>query len=195
MEYADRILINSTRLSSLTGNILLLSWLDHQQIEMGRERFSLDEQIRETLLMFEPQWSAKHIELEVDLDSMDYVGNAVKFAGQNGRINVLLHAADGNARVSIIDNGPGMDAETASYIYDRFYQADTSRSTAGNGLGLTLTKHIVDLHHGTIAVSSIPGTGTAFTVTLPAISQDRRSQPSERSCGRRAGAVGCAGSS
>ena len=84
MEYADRILINSTRLSSLTGNILLLSWLDHQQIEMGREWFSLDEQIRETLLMFEPQWSAKHIELEVDLDSMDYVGNAVNSRGRTG---------------------------------------------------------------------------------------------------------------
>lgn len=181
LEYADRILTNSARLSSLTGNILLLSRLDHQQIEMRRERFSLDEQIRETLLMLEPQWSDKHIELDIDLDTVDYVGNAellaqvwqnlignaIKFVGQNGRINVLLHTTGSSAQVSIIDNGPGMDSETVSHIYDRFYQADTSRSTAGNGLGLTLVRRIVDLHKGTIAVSSIPGTGTAFTVSLP----------------------------
>lgn len=187
MEYADRILTNSARLSSLTGNILLLSRLDHQQIEMQRERFSLDEQIRETLLMLEPQWSDKHIELDIDLDTVDYVGNAellaqvwqnlignaIKFVGQNGRINVLLHTTGSSAQVSILDNGPGMDSETVSHIYDRFYQADTSRSTAGNGLGLTLAKRIVDLHKGTIAVSSIPGTGTAFTVSLPIINESQ----------------------
>ena len=90
-----------------------------------------------------------------------------RFVGRNGRINVLLHVTGNSAQVSIIDNGTGMDSETVSHIYDCFYQADTSRSTAGNGLGLTLAKRIVDLHQGTIGVSSIPGTGTAFPVRLP----------------------------
>lgn len=90
-----------------------------------------------------------------------------RFVGRNGRINVLLHVTGNSAQASIIDNGTGMDSETVSHIYDCFYQADTSRSTAGNGLGLTLAKRIVDLHQGTIGVSSIPGTGTAFTVRLP----------------------------
>lgn len=137
--------------------------------------------------MLEPQWSDKHIELEIDLDTVDYVGNAellaqvwqnlignaIKFTAGNGRIKVLLHTVGDSVQASIIDNGPGMDAETVSHIFDRFYQADASRSTAGNGLGLTLAKRIVELHRGLIAVSSVPGTGTAFTVTLPADGEHR----------------------
>ena len=78
-----------------------------------------------------------------------------------------LRKEQDNLIVSIADNGIGMDEETKKRIYERFYQADTSRTGAGNGLGLTLAKRIVDLHNGTIEVSSEVGKGTAFTVTLP----------------------------
>ncbi|MCH9275628.1 HAMP domain-containing histidine kinase [Bifidobacterium amazonense] len=181
LEYADRILVNATRLSSLTGNILLLSRLDHQRIEAARERFSLDEQIREALLLLEPQWSARGIALDVDLDAVDYVGNAelleqvwlnlignaVKFTADGGTVGVRLRVTGRQVRVGVSDDGPGMDEATMRRIYDRFYQADASRATAGNGLGLTIAKRIVDLHHGTIDVDSSPGAGSTFTVTLP----------------------------
>lgn len=181
LEYAERILVNATRLSSLTGNILLLSQLDHQRIENTQERFSLDEQIRETLLLLEPQWSDKHINLDVDLDTVDYagnaellgqiwfnlIGNAIKFSANGGEVSVRLHIFGEQVQVKVADNGPGMDETTIRHIYDRFYQADTSRATLGNGLGLAIAKRIVDLHHGTIDVDSFPGAGSTFIVTLP----------------------------
>ena len=68
---------------------------------------------------------------------------------------------------SVIDNGPGMDQETQTRIFEKFYQGDSSHSVEGNGLGLTLSKRIVELHGGKISVSSIVGKGITFTVTLP----------------------------
>lgn len=70
-EYTRRILFNTRRLSTLIGNILLLSRLEHQEIEIQREWFSLDEQLREAILMLEPQWNGKHLELDIDLDPVD----------------------------------------------------------------------------------------------------------------------------
>lgn len=180
-EYTQRILLNTKRLSSLTGNILLLARLENQEIVIKKVRYSLDEQLREVILLFEAQWTAKDLDLDIDLCSVDYsgskellmqvwqniLGNAIKFVSEQGQIRILLRKEQDNIIVSIADNGIGMDEETKKRIYERFYQADTSRTGAGNGLGLTLAKRIVDLHNGTIEVSSEVGKGTAFTVTLP----------------------------
>lgn len=180
-EYTQRILLNTKRLSSLTGNILLLARLENQEIVIKKMRYSLDEQLREIILLFEAQWTAKDLDLDIDLCSVDYsgskellmqvwqniLGNAIKFVSKQGQIQILLRKEQDNIIVSIADNGIGMDEETKKRIYERFYQADTSRTGAGNGLGLTLAKRIVDLHNGTIEVSSEVGKGTSFTVTLP----------------------------
>lgn len=180
-EYTQRILLNTKRLSSLTGNILLLARLENQEIAIKKVRYSLDEQLREVILLFEAQWTAKDLDLDIDLCSVDYsgskellmqvwqniLGNAIKFVSTQGQIRILLRKEQDNIIVSIVDNGIGMDEETKKRVYERFYQADTSRTGVGNGLGLTLAKRIVDLHNGTIEVSSEVGKGTAFTVTLP----------------------------
>ena len=180
-EYTERILFNTKRLSALTGNILLLSRLENQEIEIKKENYSLDEQLREIILMYEPQWSGKNLDLDIDLDPavccgnkdllaqvwQNLIGNAVKFVADNGRIRVLLRQKESAIEVSVVDNGSGMTAEVMNRIYEKFYQGDTSRSSSGNGLGLTLAKRIVDLHGVTIQVSSKLGSGTTFTVTLP----------------------------
>lgn len=180
-EYTERILFNTKRLSALTGNILLLSRLENQEIEIKKESYSLDEQLREIILMYESQWSGKNLDLDIDLDPavccgnkdllaqvwQNLIGNAVKFVADNGRIRVLLRQKENAIEVSVVDNGSGMTAEVMNRIYEKFYQGDTSRSSSGNGLGLTLAKRIVDLHDGTIQVSSKVGSGTTFTVTLP----------------------------
>ena len=72
-----------------------------------------------------------------------------------------------NARtVTITDQGAGMDAETQAHIFEQFYQGDTSHTTQGNGLGLSMVKKVLELHGGSIAVDSAPGQGSSFTVTL-----------------------------
>lgn len=180
-EYTDRILFNTKRLSALTGNILLLSRLENQEIEIKKENYSLDEQLREIILMYEPQWSGKNLALDIDLDPavccgnkdllaqvwQNLIGNAVKFVADNGRIRVLLRQKENAIEVSVVDNGPGMTVEVMNRVYEKFYQGDTSRASSGNGLGLTLAKRVVDLHGGTISVSSKEGKGTTFTVSLP----------------------------
>lgn len=179
-EYTQRILFNTRRLSTLTGNILLLSRLEHQEIEIQKEWFSLDEQLREVLLLLEPQWSEKQLELDIELESADccanrdllaqvwqnLLSNAIKFGPQNGSIRVFLQKRDTDIQVLISDNGIGMGQEVLQRIYEKFYQGDTSHKTAGNGLGLPLAKKIVDLHGGTIEVTSEEGAGTTFIVTL-----------------------------
>ncbi len=180
-DYVNRILRSTCRLSDLAGNILLLSRLENQELEVRKETYCLDEQIREMILLFETQWTEKQLDLDIDLCSVDYTGNkemimqvwqnifgnAVKFVPNNGQIRVLLGTEKGWVKVSIADNGPGMSQEVQKRIYEKFYQADSSRGGVGNGLGLTLAKRIVELHGGTISVSSTVGRGTAFTVMLP----------------------------
>lgn len=186
-EYTQRILINTKRLSSLTGNILVLSRLENQGTEIKRQHFSLDEQLRETILMFESQWSIKNLDLDIDLDTADYfgnqellaqvwqnvIGNAIKFVSENGRIRVLLRNKETEIKVYIVDNGIGMNQEISSRVFEKFYQGDASRTGSGNGLGLALAKRIVDLHNGSISVSSREGTGTTFTISLPVSSEER----------------------
>lgn len=181
LEYTEKILYNTKRLSSLTGNILLLSRLENQEIPITKEYFSLDEQIRETILLYEIQWSEKNLELDINLNNVDYcgnkellaqvwqniLGNAIKFVSDNGLISISLEQTATSVDVTITDNGIGMNDETLHRIYEKFYQGDKSHSTAGNGLGLALAKRIVNLHQGSIYVSSRENKGSSFLVTLP----------------------------
>lgn len=180
IEYTNKILFNTKRLSSLAGNILLLSRLENQENEIKREKYSLDEQIREIILLLETEWTNKNIDLDIDLESIDYygnrellaqvwlniLGNAIKFVETNGTIRVLLYNSKNSVTVSVEDNGMGMSPEVMQRIYEKFYQGDRSHSTSGNGLGLALVKRIVDLHQGNIQVSSEEREGTVFLVEL-----------------------------
>ncbi len=182
-EYAARILVNARRLSDLSGNILLLSRLEHQELEIQKETYALDEQIREAILLFETKWTQKELCLEVDLSAIRYkgnkellmqvwqnlIGNAVKFVSQKGEIRITLRIEKNDVIVTVADNGIGMSEAVQKRIYEKFYQADTSRTGIGNGLGLALAKRIVDLHNGTLTVASAEGKGTMFTVTLPLV--------------------------
>lgn len=181
VEYTQRILQNTQRLSTLTGNILLLSRLENQEIGIIREKYCLDEQLREIILLFEEQWTAKNLDLEIDLDNADYcgnkelmaqvwqniLGNAIKFVSDGGKICARLRNTATEITVSILDNGIGMSQEVIDRIYEKFYQGDKSRASQGNGLGLTLAKRIVDLHSGKISVTSSVRNGSSFVIIMP----------------------------
>ncbi len=181
--YIAKILANTKRLSELTGNILQLSRLENQQITTNRKKFSLDEQLREVILTFEAEWEQKKLILDIDLDSVDFfgspelltlvwqniIGNALKFCNEEGNVIVTLKKGPDDVRVTVIDNGIGMNEEAVNRVFEKFYQADTSHATRGNGLGMTLVKRIVDLHSGFISIASQEGKGTALMVTLPIV--------------------------
>lgn len=180
-QYSRRIGEASSHLSVLVSNILLLSRLENQKIMPARHPFNLSEALCRCILNYESALDEKDIELVTELDQdlivssdenlLDMVwnnllSNAVKFTPDHGRIEVLVKKEGGTAVVKITDNGCGIDGKSVRHIFDKFYQADASHATQGNGLGLALTKRIADLLGGDIYVESAPGKGASFTVEL-----------------------------
>ncbi|MGA1979716.1 MAG: HAMP domain-containing sensor histidine kinase [Sedimentisphaerales bacterium] len=96
--------------------------------------------------------------------------NAVKYTDSGGKVTVSVEQMQTQAKISVSDTGLGIDEKDITRIFDRFYRVDTSRSTAGNGLGLSLAHTIVQAHKGRIVVESTPGKGSTFTIIIPCIS-------------------------
>ena len=94
------------------------------------------------------------------------LSNAFKFTDEGGKVTVILEADEEHVIVKIKDTGCGISSDVGARIFEKFYQADTARATAGNGLGLALVKRVIDILKGEIEVSSVVGEGTTFTVKL-----------------------------
>ncbi len=179
-EYVEKIIWSTQRLSSLTGSILLLSKLENQQIPTGRGYFSLDEQIRQTIVALEPVWEKKEIELDVELAEVccfgnetllrhvwsNLLSNALKFTPQGGMVQIGLEDGEGEITFWVQDSGPGIPEDAMEHIFTRFYQADSSHKQEGNGLGLALVEKILDLENGAVAAENCPVGGCRFTVKL-----------------------------
>jgi two-component system heavy metal sensor histidine kinase CusS len=95
------------------------------------------------------------------------VENATRHTPSGGTIEIALTKRDGHTEVSVTDNGSGIAAEHLPRVFDRFYRADSARSSEGVGLGLALVKSIVDLHGGSAKIESEPGRGTTVTLQFP----------------------------
>ena len=187
-EYTQVIIDETSRLSKLSSNILKLTKLENQRTIGKNTRFSLDEQIRSIILILEPEWSKKNIDLDIDLEGINYLGNeelmaqiwqniinnAIKFTPVNGKIIIRLFRSDTGIVTKISDNGPNIPKDKIDKIFDKFYQADKSRATEGNGLGLALVKRVVDLCKGSVGVENLYEGGVCFTVELPYIIEDMR---------------------
>lgn len=178
-EFLDVIIAESDRLVGLSESVLMLNRLDTQVVV--REQYSLDEQLRQCVLMFDRQCQAKNIELEANIDDnvtinsnakllnqvwVNLLSNAVKFTPDGGKIVVSCEVKDNAIAVSVADNGCGMSAEVMQNIFNKFYQGDKSRTTQGNGLGLAIVKKIVEILDGDISVRSEVGKGSLFSVTF-----------------------------
>ena len=180
-EYLDIIISESERLTRLSSNVLLLSRLESTEKLSEKAEYSLDEQIRRTILLLDPQFQKKELEVEAALDSvlivandemlnhlwLNLLENAIKFSHNGGTIKITLGTTLDAVVVTISDEGVGMDDNVKKRIFDKFYQGDQSRATEGNGLGLSLVKRILELENGKIVITSELHKGTCFTVSLP----------------------------
>lgn len=183
LRYLTIIEEESERLSRLGQHLLQLSYLQQEQRPLQATAYRLDEQLRRVVITLEPLWTAKEINMDIDLeaitvradkDQLDQVwinllNNAIKFTGPHGTIRIRLTEKAHHHIVSITDSGIGIPEEEFVHIFKPFHKVDKARSSSvkGNGLGLSIVKQIIDLHNGEIHVSSSLGTGTVFTVTLP----------------------------
>lgn len=180
-EYVDIIIRESERLTNMSTNILLLTKLENQVIVTDKKIFSLDESIRNCILLLQMEWERKDIKFNIELDSVEYysneemlshvwlniLGNAIKFSGNEGQITVKCNDELNYIGVEISDKGIGMKDETRQHVFEKFYQGDSARVSEGNGLGLSLVKRIVDLCGGSIDVKSFLGKGTDIIIKLP----------------------------
>ena len=179
-EYIRKAFFSIEKLNDLTDNILRLSKLENQASLDEPVTYRLDEQIRECIVMLEPKWSAKNIGFELDLPEHTYTGqrsllfqvwtniisNAIKFSGNGSAVTIKLESTEHHYKVYISDEGIGMTEEQLRHIFDKFYQADSSRQSQGNGLGLALCKEILDKCGGKIFVTSRQNAGSIFLIQL-----------------------------
>ncbi|QUG41927.1 HAMP domain-containing histidine kinase [Psychrobacillus sp. INOP01] len=181
--YLDIIIAEAKRMSKMSDSLLKLSILESQSKQLRLTTLSLDEQIRRVIVALQPQWSARNIHFELDLQTVkvtadhdqlnqvwtNILRNSIKFSEDGGVINVNIKQDIKNAAVRISDTGIGIHLEDQKRIFERFFKADRSHSRKydGSGMGLAIVKQIVSLHQGDIRVESEPGQGTTFIVTLP----------------------------
>jgi two-component system, OmpR family, phosphate regulon sensor histidine kinase PhoR len=186
--YLDIIETEGNRISRITDNLLKMASLESRQNIISLQTFPLDKQIRELILACEPQWINKEIEMNVNLEEIEitadkdllsqvwinFIHNSIKFSSRGGEIEIKAFKKNGTAIVTISDTGLGISKEDQEHIFERFFKADKSRtkSDGGSGLGLSIAKKIVEMHHGNISVKSQIGEGTTFTISLPVNSEN-----------------------
>ncbi len=179
-EYLSIIEEESLRLSAMATSVLLLTKVENMTILTGVSVFNLTEEIRSSVLLLAEKWTAKGIEMDMECSEytieadgellkhvwINLLDNAVKFSPENGKVTVSVKEEGKFLSVSVSNNGPDIPPEKIGRIYNKFYQADESHSSEGNGIGLAVVRKICDLHSGTISAESSGGT-TTFTVLLP----------------------------
>lgn len=180
LEYINIIESESRRLADMATNILNMTKIENQEILTDVSIFNLSEQIRSCFLLLETKWSLKEIELDIEFDEyhikaneemlmqvwVNLIDNAIKFTPQGGRISVAINNVGSDTQITVSNTGSYIPPEKIGKIFDKFYKADDSRSTPGNGIGLTVVSNIVRLHKGSISAESNEDT-TSFKVFLP----------------------------
>ena len=180
-EYLKVINKESMRISRLCENMLHMSRLDSQVIVSSMQKIRLDEQLRKCIILLTEKWSNKEIDFSIDLEEVsilsdsdmlqqvwiNLIDNAIKYSRENCKIDISVKSFnDKSVVVSISDNGIGIEEEKIHKVFDKFYQCEESHKKSGSGLGLSISKRIVELLNGTIECKSKKDSGTTFEVTL-----------------------------
>ena len=174
-----------TKLSDLTEGLLRLAQLGNEGIQ--RAEIDVNRIIAESIEQVTPHAERNKISISVKSEpELKIVGdqtglkevliilldNAIKYSSKNSDVTVTAEKSSKSVNISVKDSGSGIKASELPYIFERFYRADTARTkqaTNGYGIGLAIAQSIVNAHDGKISVSSKPGKGSSFTLTLPVV--------------------------
>ncbi len=179
-EYINVIEEESMRLAEMAKKVLELTKIENQTILSDIAEYNLSEQIRTCFLLLESKWESKEIEFSLDFREhnimanealmhevwINLLDNAIKFTTVKGFVKVDVDDNDSYITVKIMNTGSTISEEDKKKIFSKFYQADPSHATEGNGIGLAVCKRIVELHHGILDVDSGDGK-TTFIVEIP----------------------------
>lgn len=180
----ERVQINGRHLLGLINDVLDLAKIEAGQLTLSIVDYSLPEVVHGVFTAVEPLAREKRLALKVDVPAqlprgrgderrinqvlLNLVGNAIKFTDA-GEVAIRACAANGSFTVAVQDTGPGIAEIDQGKIFDEFQQVDNSstRKKTGSGLGLSISKHIVEMHGGRIWVESKLGAGAVFSFTIP----------------------------
>ncbi|MBV9947575.1 MAG: HAMP domain-containing histidine kinase [Myxococcales bacterium] len=181
---ARRIQRLTARMARLAGDLVDVVSIQAGHLALAPQRHDAVELVSETIEVFQPLATAKGMWIGTDIKPgsllarydhdrilqvlANLVGNALKFTPEGGRIHILVEPVEGHVRFSVSDTGPGIAAEQLQAIFERFWQAARKGPRSGLGLGLYISKCIVEAHGGTIWAESRVGEGCTFSFTLPA---------------------------
>ena len=179
-KYLQIILEESERLTHLANTSILYTKLNSKVIVENKKEYDLDEQIRNCIIIMQPQLNEKHIDLDCELQKVRYysnydmmqevwinlINNSIKYTNNNGKIRISLKEIDEEIIVVIEDTGIGMSEEQMEHIFERYYQVDKSKHGVGLGIGLSIVYRVMELVDGKIEVESELGKGSKFTVRL-----------------------------
>lgn len=179
-EYLGIIERESLRLADMANNVLNLTKVENQTILTNVTVFNLSEQLRSSMLLLEGKWTAKDLELDLELGEImitaneellaqvwiNLLDNAVKFAPRGASLCIRAEESEDGIRVSITNTGSTISQDELEKIWRKFYQVDRSHSGEGNGVGLAVVKRIVELHGGDVYAESDEDS-TTFVVELP----------------------------
>jgi signal transduction histidine kinase len=174
---------SAERLKRLVDDLIDLSSLKKFEFEIEKRSIDIGVLIKDTVGQMALKAKKFDIEIETDLSHLEPImadpirvkqavvnilDNAIKYS-QEGKITVKLYDDAGNVRLDIEDKGCGIPKDLIDKIFEPFYRVDKARSReiGGNGLGLSITKEIVEKHNGRIIIDSIIGSGTKVSIILP----------------------------
>jgi len=186
-EQADIVLNSAIKLRSIIDDMVNLRHIQAGEVRLERSMFSLRELVIEAVDEFKEFANAKQqtmttrfipddspLNLDADQQKIhlvlaNLVSNATKFTDEGGRVHIDVEQKGHEYWISVIDTGIGIPKEEYTRIFDQFYQVEPSltRKFEGMGLGLSIAKGMVDIHHGRIWVESVVGKGCKFTVVFP----------------------------
>ena len=183
-EFLDIVLVSTNRLVDLVNDLLDIARLEAGRVEVHRRPVDVAEVLDDVTTLLRGRIDAKHQHLVVEVSPdtprvladatrlrqmlTNLVTNAHLYTDEGGSLILRAGRHPAGVRIEVADTGRGMTPAELEHVFERFSRGSGSTGTPGTGLGLSIVKSLVDLHGGTIDVSSTPGEGTTFAVTLPA---------------------------
>lgn len=169
------------KMNKLVSSLLVLARNNSKEVEIIKERYDLAKELRECILNLEQLAKQKNIEIMENIENevtviankdeinqviTILIDNAIKYSQENSKIEISLET-NSNYLLKVKDHGVGINSENIEKVFDRFFREDKTRSTKGQGLGLSIAKILVEKNEGSIIVKSKIGEGSEFTVKLP----------------------------
>lgn len=178
---------NFDHIVRLIDDLLELETVRAGRIELEETEFDLKDSLEQAVSSLTAICRPKQIEVSVECENIivkadrtrllqllvNYLSNAIKFSPAGAAVKLSAQARGTTVKLSVTDNGPGMDESTRARVFDRFFQAETEKKSSGFGLGLPICQLIAQAHGGSVGVESTAGSGSTFWASLPIVVQQK----------------------